>query len=267
MVRDSGSGPAMSELEPPGSYRPQFHLRWRWLARALERFPRLKSRLAGFLRGALEKVFAPAMVTTERVTEYPFVFQNLDGVGGPVLDVGCCTSRLPIALASRGFRVIGIDVTPYPYRHPNFRAVCGDAMRLPFATGSFGAVLTVSVTEHIGLGHYGDPTAEHGDQAAVGEIARVLRPGGRAIITVPFGRAMTDGCQRVYDRPRLHRLMAPLETQRIEYASSRAGLWTPATEAEAATVDWTGPDRAVALIVASKAPAAAVACRDFQGRV
>ncbi|MBI3454368.1 MAG: class I SAM-dependent methyltransferase [Candidatus Rokubacteria bacterium] len=244
----------MSELEPPGSYRPQFHLRWRWLARALDRFPRLKSRLAGFLRGALEKVFAPAMVTTERVTEYPFVFQNLDGVGGPVLDVGCCSSRLPIALASRGFRVIGIDVTPYPYRHPNLRAVCGDAMHLPFATGSFGAVLTVSVTEHIGLGHYGDPTAEHGDQAAVGEIARVLRPGGRAIITVPFGRAMTDQYLRVYDAPRLRGLLVPLARLRVEYARSRDGLWMPCTEAEAASVDWAGPARAVALIVAATRP-------------
>ena len=246
------AGFSMPEIEPPGTYRPQYHIRWRALARVLDRFPQMKARLADLVRGILQQVFAPGLVTTERVIEYPFVLQNLDGVGGPILDIGCCSSRLPIALASRGFRVVGIDFNPYPHRHPNFRAIRGDAMRIPFAAGSFGAVLAISVIEHVGSGHYGDPSAATGDCLAVREIARVLRRGGRALVTVPFGRALTDDWKRVYDRPRLRDLLAPLCTDRIEYALGRAGLWTPATEAEAASVDWNGPDRAVALIVAAR---------------
>jgi len=122
----------------------------------------------------MQHLFAPGVVTTERVIEYPFVFQNLDGVEGPVLDVGCCSSWLPIELASCGFRVVAVDFNPYPYAHPNLRAVRGDAMQCPFAGGSFGAILAISVVEHIGIGHYGDPLAGAGDQAAVREIARVL---------------------------------------------------------------------------------------------
>lgn len=242
----------MPELEPPGTYRPQYHLRWRSLARGLDRFPRLKAGLADLVRGVLLRVFAPGLVTTERVIEYPFVFQNLDRGMHPILDIGCCYSRLPIALASRGFRVVGVDFNAYPDRHPNLRAVRGDAALLPFATGSFGVVLAISVIEHIGLGHYGDPTGSAGDHAAVREISRVLRPGGRALITVPFGRALTDDFKRVYDLPRLHGLLLPLLTDRIEYALSRDGLWMPATGAEAASIDWNGPDRAVALVVASQ---------------
>ncbi|MBI4587563.1 MAG: class I SAM-dependent methyltransferase, partial [Candidatus Rokubacteria bacterium] len=222
----------MPELEPPGTFRPQYRFRWRGLVRVLDRFPRLKSRLADYVRGALQKVFTRGLVTTERVVEYPFVFQNLERTMSPILDIGCCYSRLPIALASSGFRVVGVDVNPYPDRHPNLRAVQGDAALLPFAAGSFGAVLAVSVIEHIGLGHYGDPTGGAGDRAAVGEIARVLRPGGRALITVPFGLALTDDFKRVYDPPRLCDLLAPLHTDRIEYAMSRDGLWMPTTEAE-----------------------------------
>jgi len=194
------------------------------------------------------------MVTTERVIEYPFVFQNLEGTNGLLLDIGGGSSGLAIALASRGFQVVEFDVYPYPYRHPNLLAARGDAMHLPFATGSFGVALAISVIEHIGLGHYGDPLAKHGDLMAVTEITRVLKPGGRTLITVPFGLARIDDFQRVYDPSSLGGLLAPLTIVRVEYAWSKLGLWTPCTETEAVTVDWSGPDRAVAMVVAISPP-------------
>lgn len=241
----------MSALEPSGTYRPQYRFRWRRAVRALDRFPRVKRRLADALRPLLGKVFATELVTTERVIEYPFVFQHLDGVTGPVLDVGCCASRVPVALASRGFSVVGIDVQPYPHAHPNLRVVRADAMRMPFASGVFAAALAVSTVEHIGLGHYGDPARTRGDLAAVGEIARVLRPRGRLLLTVPFGVAEENDFQRVYDPAGLAALLGAFSTVRVEHAWSRVGLWTPCTEAEAASVDWRGPHRAVALVVAA----------------
>lgn len=241
----------MLEIDPPGTHRPQFRFRWRGLVQALDRFPRLKAYLTDLLRPALKRVFDPQLVTTERVIEYPFVFQNLDSVTGPILDIGCCGSGLPVALGSRGFHMVGIDFTPYPYRHPNFRAVRGDAMQCPFAAECFGAVLAISVIEHIGIGHYGDRSAENGDRAAVVEIARVLRPAGRALITVPFGQARHDNFQRVYDPRGLRALLSPLIVVNMEHAWSKAGLWTPCTETEAASVDWSGPARAVALVVAT----------------
>ena len=242
----------MAEIDPPGTYRPQYSLRWRGAVRVLNRFPRTKARLADLVRALLQRVFAPSMVTTERVLEYPFVFQNLGGLTGPVLDIGCCNSGMPVALASRGFRVVGIDFNPYPFKHPNFTAVRGDAMRLPFASGTFGGALAISVVEHIGIGHYGDPLGAAGDRVTVSEIARILRPDGRAIITVPFGKARTDDFQRVYDPPRLSGLLASFSGVRIEYARSTVGLWTPCGEDEAASVDWAGRHRAVALVVAGR---------------
>jgi SAM-dependent methyltransferase len=50
-----------------------------------------------------------------------------------------------------------------------------DLAALPFADASFDWVLANHVLEHI-----------PGDGAAIAELARVLRPGGRAIIMVPF---------------------------------------------------------------------------------
>src|SRR2546425_5079145 len=40
------------------------------------------------------------------------------------------TTLFRSVMASRGFQIIGLDFNPYPFRHPNFLAVCGDAMRL-----------------------------------------------------------------------------------------------------------------------------------------
>ena len=52
-----------------------------------------------------------------------------------------------------------------------------DARALPYPDASFDAVYALSVVEHI-------PDA--GDSVALAEIARVLRPGGSAVLTVPF---------------------------------------------------------------------------------
>ncbi len=241
----------MTRIDPPGTYRPQFRLKWRGLVRLLDRCPRLKASLADLVRNALRRVFDPSLVTTERVVEYPFVFTNLP-THGRILDIGCCGSQLTVALASRGFSVVGLDVNPYAFRHPNLRVTQGDVMSLPLHAESFTAVVAVSVIEHIGIGHYGDPSQEGGDTLAVREIYRVLSPGGRAVVTVPFGRAQTDEFQRVYDSARLAALLAPFAEWTCEYARSTSGLWTPCSKAEAASVDWNGPHRAVVMIVAAK---------------
>jgi SAM-dependent methyltransferase len=52
--------------------------------------------------------------------------------------------------------------------------VCGDALRLPFADATFDRVIAAEVLEHI-----------PDDQTAMGELARVLRPGGTMAVTVP----------------------------------------------------------------------------------
>jgi len=53
-------------------------------------------------------------------------------------------------------------------------SIQGDALALPFATASFDRVIASEVLEHI-----------PDDHTAMGELARVLRPGGTMAVTVP----------------------------------------------------------------------------------
>ena len=53
-------------------------------------------------------------------------------------------------------------------------ALSADATRLPFADGSFDAVIAAEILEHV-----------PDDAAALAEVARVLRPGGTVAVTVP----------------------------------------------------------------------------------
>jgi len=99
---------------------------------------------------------------------------------GAVLDVGCAGSTMRPLL--RCDRYVGLD---YPttalglYRtRPD---VFGDAARLPIADASLDTVLLVDVIEHLS-----EP------EAALAEAARVVKPEGRVLITMPFAYPMHD---------------------------------------------------------------------------
>ena len=90
--------------------------------------------------------------------------------GDRVLEVGCGVGHLTKRLAARGVDVVGIDANPNATR-----VACTELVRtmlaqdLAFADGSFDALVSVHAIEHI------PPLPE-----ALAEMARVLRPGGRA---------------------------------------------------------------------------------------
>lgn len=60
---------------------------------------------------------------SERIAEYTWVLRNLDVNKCDILDVGCFGTFFPIALATQGHRVIGLDLSDYGPRHPNFKFI------------------------------------------------------------------------------------------------------------------------------------------------
>ncbi|MBM4201875.1 MAG: class I SAM-dependent methyltransferase [Gammaproteobacteria bacterium] len=95
---------------------------------------------------------------------------------GVVLDIGCADQRIEPLIPSGCDVYFGLDIparTSAIYRsRPD---VYGDAERLPLRDGSVDTVMLMEVLEHLP-----DPAA------ALHDVRRVLRPGGRLVVSVPF---------------------------------------------------------------------------------
>jgi ubiquinone/menaquinone biosynthesis C-methylase UbiE len=95
-----------------------------------------------------------------------------------VLDAGCGTGWFAQRAYLRGARVTAMDVgdgllARVQQKAPVDTAV-GDIMRMPFDDASFDYVVCSEVIEHV-----------TDRQAAIGELYRVLRPGGVLVLTTP----------------------------------------------------------------------------------
>ena len=113
----------------------------------------------------------------------------LGGQPARILDLGCAESTNPLEMATLGFEVHGVDLWPLPVAHPNFSMVRADAARIPYADNSFDVAVCLSTVEHVGLDWYAANPQGASDVKLIAEIVRVLKPGGRFILTVPFGQA------------------------------------------------------------------------------
>lgn len=140
------------------------------------------------------------------------VFGSFVGTPGRTLDVG--SADAPSVGWMRGDHPhVTLDL--FPEGLVPGEGVCGSAMALPFVDGAFDVVSAFDVVEHC-----------EDDALAVSELARVLAPGGRMLLSVPaYQWAWSDhdvraGHHRRYTRPRLRRLVegAGLSVARSTYA-------------------------------------------------
>ena len=148
-----------------------------------------------------------------------------------------------------------------------------DLRKLPVQDATYDRVVSISTLEHVGMDNeqYGDhgPRAADASAAlaeAIGELRRVLKPGGMLFVTVPYGEPADLGWQRIFDAGGIaeiaHAFGAPPERQEC-FAYDELG-WRRSSAQDAAgsvyrdhfsdpTPD---PDRAVA--------ARAIMCLEFR---
>lgn len=177
------------------------------------------------------KFLAPAV--NERIVELPWVLQKLAALpGARVLDFGCSNSPLSLELAALGHKVVGADLRPYGYTHPNFELVQGDFLQARLPANSFDVVAAVSAVEHVGLeGVYGGPSEDTGDRVMVRKFREVLKPGGALLLTVPFGLAGVNPGYRVYDSAALARLVEGFEIREKRFFhGEKQRTWVETTE-------------------------------------
>jgi len=101
--------------------------------------------------------------------------------GRRALELGCGTGIFLEKVAPAGARIVGLDLSADLLARARARLVAapnvvlhrGDAERMPYATSSFDTVYGSSVLHHLDL------------DRALGEVFRVLRPGGRCVFAEP----------------------------------------------------------------------------------
>ena len=113
-----------------------------------------------------------------QLSGYTWALQQLTGEDRPrILDAACGTGRYSVYLAARGHRVIGIDrssemLVKARLKRSQAEFLIGDLTALPLESDSVDAAVCALALVHLpDLGR------------AVAELARVVRPGGRIIVS------------------------------------------------------------------------------------
>jgi ubiquinone/menaquinone biosynthesis C-methylase UbiE len=166
----------------------------------------------------------------------------------PVVDVGVGGSGYTVIEAARdGSPAVGCDLSLEGLLTARRLAaaegvadrtlwVCCSAEKLPLASGAFRSALAIAVLEHV-----------PDDAAALREIARVLRVGGRAWVTVPHALPNVSPVFRLPNRRHDRRLghLRRYEADALVEAGRRVGL-------AAAEVQFTGHPIKVLQLVAGR---------------
>jgi len=180
----------------------------------------------GYLREAVIRVIVP--LDPSRYLELPETRRELaTRPGEKVLDLAS-PKLLAVHLAREGVEVTSVDLfddeidrwKKLTAGEQNLRFEIADGRSLPYADAAFDHAYSISVLEHI---------AGDGDEEALNELARVVRPGGRVVITLPHAakaydehreRALYGGddtfFQRWYDSGAVERLAAAVPALRLE---------------------------------------------------
>jgi 2-polyprenyl-3-methyl-5-hydroxy-6-metoxy-1,4-benzoquinol methylase len=158
------------------------------------------------------------------------------GTEGRVLDIGSAWGYNVMALSKLGVSVVGMDLVVDQFEAGSrlarengleFLVVGADASSLPFGSGRFDAVTMVETFEHI----YGPDRGR-----ALRECHRVLRPGGRVVLSTPNHGSLVERLKRVvvrmpWVRRRLPSMCYPAEgVERADYHPYRYHRPEPASQ-------------------------------------
>jgi ubiquinone/menaquinone biosynthesis C-methylase UbiE len=160
---------------------------------------------AFFNEAAADEEHYPSTIDP-RILHVKVVLEHLGDLNGRhVADVGCGKGRFARIVKERnpGAVVVALDLAEAMLRNipPDIDRVAASMTALPLATAAFdGAYATESLEHAVDI------------PAAVAELARIVKPGGRIVIidknAEAWGRLQTPAWERWFGRKELEKLLA-----------------------------------------------------------
>jgi len=117
------------------------------------------------------------------------------------------------------------DYRPATLHLPGLESGFADLIRLPFPDNSVPSLSCMHTIEHIGLGRYGDVIDPGGDIKSIGELKRVLQPGGDLLFVTPVGRSRIEfNAHRIYSYEQVLEYFSPLVLRDFSLIPDEGGM-------------------------------------------
>jgi hypothetical protein len=214
----------------------------------------------------------------ERIVEYPWVLSRLAEGDGLVVDAGG-TFNKPVMLAApqlRNRRILVYTLeTDWITYEPRLSYVFGDLRNMLLRDGCAQTLVCISTLEHVGFTYeYATYSRRnpwpHATPAsyleAIDEFRRVLAPGGRMLLTIPFGQHEDHGWLQQFDAAMIESIKARFGgSVRAEvYYRYCNGGWTVTSPAACAALSYFNIHETGRFDEDGLAAARAVACLDLE---
>jgi len=192
------------------------------------------------LNQSLPEGYGPRL--DERVVEYPWVISKLTDAPGRLLDAGSSLNHvflLDFPILAKKTLVIYTLAPEGTFEREHVSYLYGDLRDTILRDGTFDEVVCISTLEHVGLDNtflyttdkrYKESQAS-GYREALRELRRLLAPGGRLFLTVPYGAYQDFGWLQQFDRRLLDDALDVFDGTLVDRAFYRytAGGWILAT--------------------------------------
>jgi len=159
----------------------------------------------------------------ERIIEYPWLFSRLGEADRVILDAGSVLNHKWLirsrALKNRRLFISNLAPERHIFVRDGVSYVFEDLRHSCFRDDLFDAIVSLSVIEHIGMDntllYTKDPSKNEkcADDylVAVKEYRRMVRPGGRVFLSVPFGRGTNHVWYQDFDEGMIESLIETFE--------------------------------------------------------
>ena len=188
----------------------------------------------------LAKLKAGQPPASDRFIEYPWLLENIDITSGRLLDIGSTIGDQLYDTLPKTVEINCLNLNSKKFKNKQIKFKQGDIRKADYPDNYFDLIACVSTLEHIGVaGRYGSDDQPEGDLRAMGEIKRILKPGGILLATVPYGDKDILPINKLYNKTRIDDLFSGLEiiSQEFKKFNKNWHVWLKVGETEAAKTD------------------------------